>query len=327
MKIFDCVISFLKNWLLPTAMCTGTVIYLLFAKVSLLASARPFFLEAASFLMPAAIFLMLFFTFCKIDFKEMKPRCWHAATLLLQTVLSAACAVVIIKIFKPSSAAELIAEGVLACLVSPTAAAAAVVTGKLGGSAASLTSYTLESNVLSAFLITFICPLIHPVPDMHIIAAFARVLLKVSQLLVLPFVLAMLVKWFLPKLHHRLASLKDIAFYIWGCSLTMVTGMTMRVVFASLNRPWIVVGLVVGALLVCILKFVSGWIIGSRTGETDRISAGQALGQKNTMFTIWMALTYLSPVAAVAPGSYVLWQNLINSWELWHKAHEDGTEK
>ncbi len=322
-KVFDCIISFLKIWLLPTAMCTGTAIYLLFAKIPALAPAKPFFLEAASYLMPTAIFLMLFFTFCKIDFKEMKPRRWHAATLVLQTVLSVLCAVVIIKILRPSSAAELVAEGVLACLISPTASAAAVVTGKLGGSAASLTSYTLESNILSAFLITFICPVIHPVGDMHIINAFTMVLIKVSQLLILPFLLAMFVKYTMPRLHSRFAALKDIAFYIWGCSLTMVTGMTMRVVFASLNRPHVVVALVIGALLVCLLKFVSGWIIGGTTCETDRISAGQALGQKNTMFTIWMALTYLSPIAAVAPGSYVLWQNMINSWELWKKDKEN----
>ena len=35
------------------------------------------------------------------------------------------------------------------------------------------------------------------------------------------------------------------------------------------------------------------------------------------MFTIWMALSWLSPVAAVAPGSYVIWQNIINSYQLW----------
>ncbi len=322
-KAFDCIISFLKIWLLPTAMCTGTAIYLLFAKVSILAPAKPFFLEAASYLMPTAIFLMLFFTYCKINFKEMKPRRWHLATLVFQTMLSVGCAVVIIKLLRPSSAAELVAEGMLACFISPTASAAAVVTGKLGGSAASLTSYTLESNILSACLITFICPIIHPVPDMHILRAFTMVLIKVSQLLILPFLLALFLKYTMPRLHSRCAALKDIAFYIWGCSLTMVTGMTMRVVFASLNRSHVVVALVVGSLLVCLLKFAAGWIIGGTTGKVDRISAGQALGQKNTMFTIWMALTYLSPIAAVAPGSYVLWQNMINSWELWHTDHEN----
>jgi BASS family bile acid:Na+ symporter len=47
------------------------------------------------------------------------------------------------------------------------------------------------------------------------------------------------------------------------------------------------------------------------------IEAGQALGQKNTAFAIWIAYTYLNPVASVGPGCYILWQNIVNSWELW----------
>jgi len=43
------------------------------------------------------------------------------------------------------------------------------------------------------------------------------------------------------------------------------------------------------------------------------------LGQKNTVLAIWMAVTYLNPLSSVGPGSYVVWQNIINSWQLWKK--------
>ena len=60
---------------------------------------------------------------------------------------------------------------------------------------------------------------------------------------------------------------------------------------------------------------------GKRIGSAynDRISAGQALGQKNTVLAIWMAVTYLNPLSSVGPGSYVVWQNIINSYQLWKK--------
>ena len=45
----------------------------------------------------------------------------------------------------------------------------------------------------------------------------------------------------------------------------------------------------------------------------------EALGQKNTVLAIWMAYTYLNPLSSVGPGSYVLWQNIINSYQLWKK--------
>ena len=49
------------------------------------------------------------------------------------------------------------------------------------------------------------------------------------------------------------------------------------------------------------------------------IEAGQALGQKNTGFAIWIAFMYLTPLASVGPGCYILWQNTINSIEIWKK--------
>lgn len=37
------------------------------------------------------------------------------------------------------------------------------------------------------------------------------------------------------------------------------------------------------------------------------------------MIAVWVCLSYLSPLAAVVPGSYILWQNVLNSWQLWQK--------
>ena len=69
--------------------------------------------------------------------------------------------------------------------------------------------------------------------------------------------------------------------------------------------------------LLCILQFVAGRRIGARYG--DRISAAQGLGQKNTVLAIWLTLTYLNPIASIGPAAYVLWQNSINSAQLYYK--------
>jgi BASS family bile acid:Na+ symporter len=52
------------------------------------------------------------------------------------------------------------------------------------------------------------------------------------------------------------------------------------------------------------------------------VNAGQALFQKNTALSIWVSYMYLNPVASVGAGCYVLWQNVINSLELWQKRRE-----
>jgi BASS family bile acid:Na+ symporter len=78
----------------------------------------------------------------------------------------------------------------------------------------------------------------------------------------------------------------------------------------------LLLGLAVASLLVCIVNFSVGRVIGGRTFPRE---ASQALGQKNTTFTIYLALAYAGPLVALAPTFYVIWHNLWNSWQL-HRA-------
>ena len=42
--------------------------------------------------------------------------------------------------------------------------------------------------------------------------------------------------------------------------------------------------------------------------------------------SIWMAHTYLHPLAALGPGAYVVWQNLFNSYQLWRVRKQKAAE-
>ena len=64
----------------------------------------------------------------------------------------------------------------------------------------------------------------------------------------------------------------------------------------------------------CFLQFFLG-------RRMEGLTAGQALGQKNTGFLIWLGYNYMTPVTSVAGGLYAIWQNLFNSWELYRKEH------
>ena len=90
-------------WLLPVAMTTGTILYLAFANIEALFPFKHFALRLVETLMPVSVFATLFFTFCKVNIRDMKPRPWHAATLILQTVLCLGCAFLIIKFLKPAT--------------------------------------------------------------------------------------------------------------------------------------------------------------------------------------------------------------------------------
>ena len=83
----------------------------------------------------------------------------------------------------------------------------------------------------------------------------------------------------------------------------------------------IVLLLSIVSLVTCAVQFLFGKVVAGHYGQ--RISGGQAIGQKNTVLAIWMSLAYLHPLSAVAPGAYVLWQNVVNSYQLWKKRHKE----
>lgn len=126
------IIRFLKNWTLPFAMIAGTLGYFFFAKISLMAPAKPYINGLVAFLTPALIFAQLLLTFCKVEVRELKPKSWHGWLLLFQTV---SCLVVaMLLVFCPMEETyREVFEAAMVCLICPTATAAAVITGKLGG--------------------------------------------------------------------------------------------------------------------------------------------------------------------------------------------------
>lgn len=307
------MLRFIKNWTLPIAMAVGTLLYIIFAKWTFLAPAKPYINSFVSGIMPWLIFVQLLFTFCRIDMRELRPKRWHAWLLLIQ-MFSCALVAALLYHVPTGELGSGFWQGVMVCLICPTATAAAVITSKLGGNAATLTTYTLLSNLLGAVMVPLVFPLVEAHEGLTFWMAFLKILSKVFPLLLSPLLVAWILKHCMKGVHRWLMMHSGMAFYIWAFALAMVMGQTARSLINSDASAWLVA---LGGLAVCVLQFAVGKRIGSAYG--DRISAGQALGQKNTVLAIWMATAYLHPMAVIAPGSYVLWQNLINSYQLWKK--------
>ena len=141
-------------------------------------------------------------------------------------------------------------------------------------------------------------------------------------LLIFPFITAIALRYLLPRVHYMLSKSQSLSFYLWAVSLTIVMGRTAAFIIdqgAENIKEELLIALF--SLIVCSAQFAIGKIIGQRYNE--RIAGGQALGQKNTVLAIWMALTYVHPITSIGPASYVVWQNCINSWQLWKKNKQD----
>ena len=80
------IIRFIKNWTLPVAIATGSLVYLVFAYVPALDSAAVFFTPVMELLLPLFMFFTLFVVFCKVDFRQLQPVRWHVWLSLFQVL-------------------------------------------------------------------------------------------------------------------------------------------------------------------------------------------------------------------------------------------------
>ena len=112
-------------------------------------------------------------------------------------------------------------------------------------------------------------------------------------------------------------NLKNLGFYMWCFNLAIVSGLTFRNILYSSMDASTLAWMLLLPLAVALLLFAIGKAVGGRYGES--VAAGQALGQKNTVFAIWMAYTFLTPVTAIAGGFYSVWHNIFNSYQLYKK--------
>lgn len=298
------MLKFIKDWMLPIAMLTGAVAY---PWVSRLA-----------FMTPYLIFAMLLLTFCKISPHDLR---FHPAQvwLLLIQLIGSGGVYLLLRPFDP-----IIAAGAMLCVLTPTATAAAVITGMLGGNVGFLTTYVLACNVAVAVAAPVAFTLIGIYGEaLPFFQSLWYVCSHVFPLLVLPLFVALAMRRWMPRTHAALLRVPRLPFYLWAVSLTIVTGITVRfLINHGRENPRAVAGLLLVSLVLCVAQFLVGRRIGRHYG--DAVSSGQGLGQKNTILAIWMAQTYLHPLTAVAPSGYILWQNIINSYQLWRYAKRQG---
>lgn len=313
------MLKFLKDWMLPLAMAGGASLYLVYSSIPALAPAGPFLERAVAILQPLLLSLMIFLTFCRIAPKEMRPRKWHLPLLLFQAVSFTLGAVVLI--LMPDTHATVLIESAMICLICPTATAAAVVTGRLGGDIAGITSYTVLINLVTAVLVPLLVPVVHPHEGVTFFAAFSMVLVKVFSLLIFPCLLAWIVRYLMPKMHRRLVRNVNVPFYLWGVSLCLAIAVTTRSIVNSTVPVKYMIGIAAISALCCCIQFIFGKAVGR--GKGDSVTAGQSLGQKNTVFAIWMGYTFMTPVTSVAGGFYSVWHNLFNSWQLYRKRKDE----
>lgn len=296
--------NFLEKYLLPVAMMIGFAFH---KQLSLLSPATPYLVAS-----------MLFITYCRISWNDIRFTKFHYILLGIQYVGSAVVYLVV-RQFN-----ETVAQAVMICVLAPTATSAPVVAGILGGNIASVAAFSMFSNLTLALVAPVYLSFVGHTSGEAITfaASLSYIFRRVFPILVFPFLAAILLQKISSKSHKKVQSAQIAAFYIWAIALTIVIGNVVSFVVSQGSESYLLeifIGII--SLIICLLQFGFGRKIGKKFNQT--IAGGQGLGQKNTILAIWLTQTYLNPIASLGPGLYVLWQNLVNSWQIWKKKRED----
>jgi len=323
------IIEYIKDWMLPIAIITGISAYLIFHFTPALAPIGPTCHKIVSEGQRLLIGVLLFFQFVKASPHDMGLHRWHLLALLFQSLLFMGLAIV--AAFIPDNGIKILVECAMLCLICPTASAAGVITDKLGGRIADTVTYIVIINSVATFLIPAAVPLVHPSDEMGFWPYVLAIAGKIFPLLICPCILAWIIRYTMPKLQRSLMRFSPKSFYIWGICLALAMILSTRALVTSFPGIWTSLGIIVVTVFCCALQFWAGRVFGRMTESPDEeasalesvsptaITAGQALGQKNTGFLIWLGYSYMTPVTSIAGGLYAIFQNIFNSLELYQK--------
>ena len=307
--------------------------------------------------LPWLIFFMLFFTFCKVNPLDLRLHRWHWVVLAIQLF----CAITVYYTLIFFTGNPVLSQGLMLCFIMPTATAAPIIAGKLGGSIQNLTTFTLLSNFATSLVVPAFFPIVNPAADMTFWSAFLLILSRIAPLLLGPFFSAWALRagydWYqkkrinpstssTPKTFILPTRLAVIPFYLWVASIIVLTAVVTETVVHTLHSSlFTIIWLLIGAFLACLFQFGVGKLIGYQLPAPSKgrdyqdvlvnpaaapttmagvssITAGQAFGQKNTSLGVWMANTYLDPLASLGAAAYIIWQNIFNSLQLFIAAHK-----
>ena len=335
-----------RTWKLPVSMLMGVMLYFLFRAVLPAGgdTEAVFYYAVSHVLQPSLIFVMLLLSFLRVDVRDLKPHRWHIILLTAQAALFVLCSAAALLVPPSATGWKLMAEGAMLCFICPTATASAVIVQKLGGSVSGDVTYIVLCNMMVSLLAPAFLTLVEPHAGLGFMTEFFMIMGKVFPLLLFPLLVSFVIRHYAPRLRERLLSVPDLAFYLWLVALALAITVTVRTIVESDIALTLLLGLAVVSALCCVSQFAIGRSVGSRwkqptksleeiapgrkspddyisAAERSAVTAGQAMGQKNTVFAIWMGLVFLNPITSVVGGFYSIWHNVINSWQLYKNNH------
>ena len=249
------------------------------------------------------IMAMLFLAFINLRIERRSFHRSHLYLLLLAPCIAAVSYFAILPFDRE------IAVVALLVAMTPTATASPVVTSLIGGSASYAALSVLATSMAQPFLLSLALPFLAHGARFSMLDTIVPVLVTIGA----PFLAARLLMFAAPSLSMRFNRLKPMSFFLWLAVLVIACAQASFYLHHADSSKSRIIAVALISFALCCINFTLGRMAG---GKEHAIEAGQSLGQKNTVFSIWVALTFLSPFAVTGPAFYIIWHNLWNARQI-----------
>lgn len=274
------------------------------------------FTHSLAFLIKYLLMIMLFFSFLKMEIKKEDILINHFYIILSNLFIPLVSYFFLVAFGKLQLAQVAFITG-----IAPTAIASPIIINLLKGKI----EYVVISILLTNFVIAFLLPFL--IPEMlnsSSTISFSDVLFPVAEIFLIPFFLSLILKKYFVKLKNSLENFNKYVFYVLILNINLGTAKASNYIGEEMGfGDPIIYQIAAVSFFLCFLSFFIGWLISTKN---LRMEGSQSLGQKNNGFTVWVALTFISPLAVLGPVFYILFQNTYISWQL-HQGNKSGKIK
>ncbi len=274
----------------------------------LLAFAAGYFVpQAASytFLIRYFLMIMLFIIFLQVKVQGMRPRKNHWRVLIANIAIG-----VIAWLLASLSGSRDLAHAAFFTGITPTASAAPVIMRFLGGDVEFVVTSFLTTNIGVSLSLTGLIPL---VTGNFTLNFLGNVAWNLFFLIGIPMTVAFVVRKIHPRAKELAPKLANFSFLLWLTMLFLTASSASDYIRSSSVSPLILLEIAALSAVICAVNFTLGYFL---AGKDFPRETSQSLGQKNTMFTLSLAMTFSGPLAALGPTFYVLWHNLWNAAQM-----------
>ena len=259
-----------------------------------------------SFLIKYFLMGMLFFAFLDTDFKKEIISIKHLYIIIYIVGIS------VVLFFLTKNINSDLALGLFIAAIAPTAIASIPVIGYLKGDIGFTTFSVLLTNITIALLLPFLLPIFVGINSS---INLYEVVTPILSVIIIPLFCAFLLKYFFKKIKMFFKTFEIISFFFFVTNIFLAMSKAGYYLRTEFNSPiHILILMAVGIFILTVLNFSLGWMIGKPNFARE---TSNSIGQKNTMFAIWIALTFINPVVALAPMMYTIYHNIFISYQLY----------